>query len=196
MKMKRNIASMVLVVGLLATACSSSSSTPTTAGSSAPSSVTTDSSGPGTTHVLPVPSNPITNSSTQPGLEVVKTAVENNVDPVTNKDLSDRLQISLKNTSTQPMSNLEIYYSMADSRTGQTQGYYQKLDGFSLAPGATGTVYFDNETAPGHYPENLYSLYRTSKNEVVIDVEVSAAGYAVAKGQAKKGAGTGEVAGE
>jgi hypothetical protein len=156
----------------------------------------TGSSATGTKHVLPVPSNPIVNTSTQPGLEVVNTAVENNVDPVTKKDLSDRLQITLKNSSTQPMSNLEVYYLMTDSKTGQTEGYYQMLDGFSLAPGATGTVYFDNETAPGHYPENLYSLYRTSKNEVVIDVEVSAAGYAIAKGQAKKGAGTGEVAGE
>jgi hypothetical protein len=146
--------------------------------------------------VLPVPSDPIVNTSTKPGLEITGIMVENNVDPVTKQDLSDRLQMTLVNTSSSTLSDLEVYYNMTDSKTNKSEGYYQKLTGLTIAPGASQTIYFDTESGPGHYPENIYSLYRTSPNEVVIDVKVSAPGYAPATAQVKKAVGTGEKAGE
>jgi hypothetical protein len=157
---------------------------------------TTPGSAQGAAQVLPVAQNPIVNAATKDGLQITSAVVENNVDPVTKKDLSDRLQIAVKNTSTDTLSDLEIFYQMTDTTTKKTEGYYQKLTGFSLAPGAEGTVYFDTETGAGHYPENTYSLYRTSPNEVVISIEVSAAGYKPAMGEAVKAVGTGEKAGE
>ena len=170
----------------------SSSAAPTAGGSSAPVAAASQGGGP----VLPVSSNPITNTSTKPGLEIKNIMVENNVDPATQQALPDQLQMDVTNTSSATMTDLEIYYLMTDSTTNKTEGYYQKLTGLSLAPGETKTIFFDGGSAAGHYPENQYSLYRTSKNEVVIDVQVSAPGFAPATAQVKKAVGTGEKAGE
>lgn len=146
----------------------------------------------GGARVLPVANNPIHNDATASGLVIVSTQVENNTDPLTNKPISDRLQIELKNTSNQTMGNFAIYYGMTDSKTGASEGYYQKLNGLSLAPGQTRTIFFDNAASPDHFPENKYSLYRTSPNEVRFTIELSTPGFKPATSQAVKAAGTGE----
>lgn len=191
----------IAALGLTVAACGSSTTAAPAATSTAAPSAPADTASPAATApagapVLPVASNPIVNDSTKPGLKITSAAVENNVDPATKQDIADRLQIALTNSSTTPMSDIEVYYEMTDTTTGAKEGYYQKLTGFTLAPGETGTVFFDNETGPGHYPENTYSLYRTSKNEVVFAIEASQAGFAPAMGKATKGPGTGEVPGE
>lgn len=160
---------------------------PTPAGSSA-------ASGSSTTAVLPVGSNPIVNTSTAPGLTIVSAAAEDNVDPVTNADISDRLQVTVRNDTTSELSAFEVYYVMTDVTTGQSEAYYQELTGFTLAPGATVTLSFDGETGPGHFPENTFSLYRSSKNQVDFTIEVSAAGVQVANATATKGSGAGDAA--
>jgi len=143
--------------------------------------------------VLPVANNPIKNTATTEGLKITEAMVENNVDSATKKDLTDRLQVTLENTSATAMGDLEIYYKMTDSVTKKSEGYYQKLTGLTLEPGKTATVYFDNETGAGHYPENKYSIYRTSNNEVVISIEVSSPGFKPATFEVKKATGTGET---
>lgn len=155
----------------------------------------TPSKNSGSSQVLPVSANPIQNASTQAGLAITAAAVEDNADPVTKQAISDRLQITLHNTSTQAMSNMEIYYQMKDITTGQTEAYHQVLTGLQLSPNESKTIYFDNETGAGHYPENKYSLYRSSKNEVDFTIQVSAPGFKPATGTAKKSVGTGETAG-
>lgn len=145
--------------------------------------------------VLPVTSNPIKNTSTAPGLVLVGAMAENNVDPVTKQTIADRLQVQLKNTSSGTLSGFEIFYTMTDMTTKSSESYYTPLAGLSLAPGQEVTVYFDNQTGANHYPENKFSLYRSSKNEVDFTIQVSAKGVAVANGTAVKGAGTGEVVG-
>ena len=198
MKIKRLggvVAIAVVALGALAIAgCGGqqASASSNTAPSAAPSAAASPAGGP----VLPVASDPIVNTSTKPGLEITGIMVENNVDPATKKDLSDRLQMTLVNSSSATMTDLEAYYTMTDSTTNKSEGYYQKLTGLTIAPGASQTIYFDTDSGPGHYPENVYSLYRTSPNEAVIDVKVSAPGYAPATAQVKKAVGTGEKAGE
>ena len=198
MKIKRIVAAAAVAavaLGALTVAgCGSqqSGSTSSAAPSTAPSAAASTAGGP----VLPVASDPIVNTSTKPGLEITGIMVENNVDPATKKDLSDRLQMTLVNTSSSTLSELEAYYNMTDSTTNKSEGYYQKLTGLTIAPGASQTIYFDTDSGPGHYRENIYSLYRTSPNEVVIDVKVSAPGFAPATAQVKKAVGTGEKAGE
>jgi cytoskeletal protein RodZ len=147
------------------------------------------------TQVLPVSSNPIHNTSQQAGLVISAADAENNVDPVTKQAIADRLQTTLQNTSPQTMSNLEIYYQMKDVKTGQTEAYHQVLTGLQLAANQTKTIYFDNQTGAGHYPENKYSLYRSSQNEVDFTIQVSAPGFKPVTATAKKSAGTGETAG-
>ncbi len=162
-------------------------SSPTPASSSAAAGSTT-------TAVLPVNSNPIVNTSTAPGLTIVSAAAEDNVDPVTKAAIDDRLQVTLKNDTTSDLSTFEIYYVMKDVKTGQSEAYYQALTGFTLAAGATSTLSFDGETGPGHFPENTFSIYRSSKNQVDFTIEVSAAGVQVANATATKGSGAGDAA--
>lgn len=144
--------------------------------------------------VLPVNTNPITNASTAPGLTIVSAAAEDNVDPVTGAAIDDRLQVSLRNDTTGDLSSFEIYYVMTDVTTGQSEAYYQALTGLTLAAGAETTVSFDTETGPGHYPENTFSLYRSSKNQVDFTIEVSAGGVQVAHATATRGSGAGDAA--
>ncbi|MFM9877143.1 MAG: hypothetical protein ACKVOG_04750 [Rhodoglobus sp.] len=151
-------------------------------------------SGSTTTAVLPVNSDPIVNTSTVPGLTIVSAAAEDNLDPATNAAVTDRLQVTVRNDTTSELSSFEIYYVMTDVTTGQKEAYYQALTGFTLAAGATSTLSFDGETGPGHFPENTFSIYRSSKNQVDFTIEVSAAGVQVANATATKGSGAGDAA--
>jgi len=142
--------------------------------------------------VLPVTKNPITATGKAPGLAIDKAIAENNTDPQTNAAVADRLQFDLSNTTAAPISGVEVYYTMKDASTGQAESYYQKLDGLTIAPHASTTVSFDNGTGAGHYPENKYSLYRTSTNEVRISIEAATSGLAPATATATKSKGAGE----
>lgn len=164
--------------------------------SPAPNAVSGAASGQHTpSALLPVTTNPIHNASTAPGLSIVTAIAENNVDPATKQPIADRLQVTLKNSSSGTLTGFEIFYTMTDAVTHASESYYLPLTGLTLAPGATTDVYFDNQPGAGHYAENTYSIYRSSKNKVDFAIEVSAQGVAIAKGHAVKGAGTGEVVG-
>ena len=149
----------------------------------------------GASALLPVTTNPIHNTSTARGLSIVTAIAENNVDPSTKQPIADRLQVTLKNSSSSTLTGFEIFYTMTDAVTHASESYYLPLTGLTLAAGATTDVYFDNQPGPQHYAENTYSIYRSSQNKVDFAIEVSAQGAAVAKGRAVKGAGTGEVVG-
>lgn len=160
--------------------------TPTTA---PPASGTGTSAGA----VLPVNSNPIVNPSTVPGLTIVSAAAENNLDPVSKAAIKDRLQVEVHNDTKSTLTSFEIYYVMTDATTGQSEAYYQALTGFTLAAGATSTLSFDSESGVGHFPENAFSIYRNSKNQVDFTIQVSAAGVQVATATATKGSGAGDA---
>lgn len=183
---------VVAVIAVSALAGCASSSSPVASTSSAANTSAAAASG-ATSPVLPVNSNPISNSATNQDLAVVSAAVEDLVDPVTGQAINDRLMLTLTNSGTTDLSGFEVFYTMTDVVTGATESYYQALDGFSLAAGATDYVYFDNQTEPGHYPENQFSLFRSSANEVDFQIQVSAQGAAVASATAVKSTGTGEA---
>lgn len=186
MTAKRTLGALLATVALVAAGCGGGSS------STGAGSTTTK----GTSQVLPVQANPIHNTSTTPGLQIDSVLVENNVDPATKKAAADHLEIQLANTGKLPLSGLEVYYEFTDATTGDHEGYYRKLDALSIGPGATSTVHFDNTGAPGHYPDNAYSLYHTSKNALDVKVTVSAQGAAVQTKSQKKDAGGAENPGE
>lgn len=181
-------ATTAVLATLALTGCASGSSTAGATG--APNIQSASGSG----QVLPVSKNPITNAATAPTLAITYTALEDNVDPATKKAITDRLELTLKNTGPAALTGFEIYYQMTDKTTHKSEGYYQKLDGLSVAPGTESTIYFDNESGPGHYPENTFSLYRSSANEVNTTIDVSATGAKVATSTAKKSSATGEKA--
>jgi len=139
--------------------------------------------------VLPVASNPISNTSTEPGLKIEKVLVEDNVNPATGKDAADHLEIALRNESDKEMSGFEVYYQITDLTTDAKEGYYSKLEWFTIPAGGERVVHFDDTGEPDHYPDNKFSLYHLSRNAMQFDVTVSASGFAPQTASVKKDAG-------
>ena len=185
-----------LLAGAVALAALTGCTATATAGSltSSPSASTSGSSDT----VLPVDANPIVNDSSTPGLSVTYAAVEDNVDQATGQAISDQLELTIANATSTDVSGLEVFYTMTDATTGQSESYYQDLGALTVPAGSDVTVYCDNGTGTGtgagHYPENTFSLYRSSSNQVDFTIEVSTPGLAPATAIATKGVGTGEVA--
>ena len=183
------LGALALTLAALASGCgggggaSSASSPPPT--STAPPAATG--------RVLPVPKNPILNASTAPGLTITKALVENNVSPDTGKTVDDHLEIALRNTSSKPLERIGVYYKITDPAKGVSEGYYTKLDGVTIDPGASRVVHFDNTGAADHYPVNKYSLYYTDKNALVVDVIASSPNVKPATFTVKKDAGGAEA---
>jgi hypothetical protein len=188
----------VVAIGLsalLVAGCSGSSSS-TSAGASTPvASIPAGATTPtgGTTRVLPMAKNPIANSATAPGLTITKALVENNVSAETGKAVSDHLEVALKNTNSAPLDGVEVYYVISDPSTKGSEGYYAKLAGFTIAPGATRIAHFDDTGAKDHFPVNKLSLYYTDKNALVVDVTASATGVKPATFTVKKDSGGAEA---
>ncbi len=143
--------------------------------------------------VLPVAADPIHNSATAGGLTVSKVMLEDNTDP-SGAAIGDRLQFVIGNDTANPLTGLEVFYTMADATTGAAESYFQPLDGLTVPAKGNVTVYFDNSGTPGHFPENKFSVYRSSVNQVDFTVEVSVAGLKVASATGSKSPGTGEQA--
>jgi hypothetical protein len=104
---------------------------------------------------------------------VTKALVENNVSPANGKVVDDHLEVALKNTGAKPLDQLSVYYKITDPKKKVSEGYFAKLDGFTIKPGETRVVHFDNTGVKDHYPVNKYSLYYTDKNALVVDVMAS-----------------------
>jgi len=143
--------------------------------------------------VLPVPKNPISNTSQAPGLTITKALVENNVSPETGKGVSDHLEIALENTSAKPLDQIGVYFKITDPTKKVSEGYYTKLDGFTIEPGTTRVAHFDQTGAQDHFPVNKYSLYYTDKNALVVDVMASSPSVKPATFTVKKDSGGAEA---
>ncbi len=142
--------------------------------------------------VLPVPANPIANTSTAPGLTITQALVENNVSPDTNKAVDDHLEITLKNTSGATLDQIGVYYKVTDATKGVSESYYTKLDGVTVAPGASRVIHFDQASGKDHYPVNKFGLYSTDKNALTLDVMASSPSVKPAVFTVKKDSGGAE----
>jgi len=142
--------------------------------------------------LIPVTKNPIVNKSLTAGIIIASAMVQDNVDPITKKAIPDRLMLKVVNKSSKQATGFEIFYTMRDSFTKANESYYQKLTGFNIKAGAASYLYFDNLAGAGHFPENKFSIYRSSANEVKFSIILSAKGFKVATGSAVKDKGTGE----
>ncbi|EON22071.1 hypothetical protein [Nocardioides allogilvus] len=173
----------------LATACGGSSTssagdtTPSAGGSAADSSA-----------VLPVQSNPIKNTSTTQALTIDSVLVENNVD-ASGATADDHLEIAVTNSGSADLSGFEVYYTITDSKTSDTESYYTKLPpSFTVAPGASRVIHFDDTGEADHFPTNQYGLYYTDTNPLDVTVEVSASDSAPQTLTVAKDAGGAEEA--
>lgn len=186
------IAAVSIAGALLLASCSGSSSTNASPPASAAPGGTTAT---GTGTVLPVTSNPISNTATADGLHIDSVLVENNVDPTTGKAVSDHLEIALSNSSGATLSGVEIYYTFADPTTGVIENYYAALPAdFTIAAGGTRSAHFDSTGATDHFPVNKFSLYYTDSNALDVTVVASAQGVKVQTAKITKDAGGAETA--
>ncbi|MBK8294908.1 MAG: hypothetical protein IPK93_09140 [Solirubrobacterales bacterium] len=152
--------------------------------------------GGGTTsgsQVLPVSKNPISNKSTVPGLAVTKALVENNVSADTGKPVDDHLEIAIMNGTNRKLADFVVYYTVSDPSQGTSEGYFTKLAGFTVAPGATRVAHFDNSGDPDHYPINEFGLFTTDKNALVVAGVVSSPGVKPADFKVNKDSGGAEA---
>lgn len=183
---------IALVVGAALTlgACSSSSDSSTATSAGAATAAPAGSSA----QVLPVTDNPISNNSTAQTLTIDSVLVENNEDASGNA-VDDHLEIALTNTGADPLTGFEVFSTFTDTATNATESYYAALpDTFTIEPGASRVVHFDNTGAPDHFATNDYSLYKTSTNAQEVTVEVSAQNAAVQTTTVQKDAGGAEEA--
>lgn len=163
------VAAAALSVLALATACGGTSTSNTANTAPSASGRPTSSSA-----VLPVQSNPITNTSTAQALTIDSVLVENNVDS-SGAAADDHLEIAVSNGGKADLTGFEVYYTFTDPKTKDTESYYAKLPAsFTVASGGSRVVHFDNTGATDHFATNEYSLYYTDKNALDVTVEVSA----------------------
>lgn len=185
-------AAAVAAVLALATACGGTSSTPNTTPSASGSG--TSGSATGASAVLPVQSNPIKNTSTTQALTIDSVLVENNVDS-SGAAADDHLEVAVTNSGDAVLTGFEVYYTITDPKTKDTESYYTKLPAsFTVAPGANRVIHFDNTGATDHFPTNDYSLYYTDTNPLEVTVEVSATDSAPQTVTVAKDAGGAEEA--
>lgn len=146
------------------------------------------------TAVLPVQSNPIKNTSTNQAVIIQGVFVENNVDE-SGKAVDDHLEIAVTNSGTADLTSFEVYYTITDPTTSDTENYYTQLPtSFSIAAGASRAVHLDNTGATDHFPVNQYSPYFTDTNALDVEVEVSAVDSAPQTAKVTKDAGGAEEA--
>ena len=189
------LALSVLAAGsLLLAACGGSGGTGTAGDAKQPAAGASANAAGGPT-VLPVTSNPITNTATAKSLMIAHVLVEDNVDHATGKDASDHLEIELANSGSTALGGVEIFYTFRDPKTGRAESYYAELPpDFAIPAGGKRTAHFDGASAPDHFPVNKFSLYYTDKNELNVTVVASAKEAAIQTATLKKDAGGAETA--
>lgn len=176
------VANTTIAGAMLLASCSSTASKPTT----------TTNIGAA---VLPAETNPILNNSTADGLTIDSVLVENNVDSETGKTADDHLEMALSNTSTTTLTNIEIFYTFTNPRSGLTESYFTKLPStFSIPPGGTRIAHFDDSGRPDHFAVNKFSLYYTDIEQLNVTVTVSAPNFKIQTTDLTKDAGGAEAA--
>jgi len=185
-------ASLATTVVIL-TGCSGST-TPTGSTSTASQTAGSGESAAAGPPILPVTTDPISNSSTVQALKIDSVLVENNVDSA-GKATSDHLEVALTNTGTTALTAFEVYYTFTDPKTAVTESYYVKLpDTFTIPAGGNRVAHFDNTGAADHFAVNDFSLYYTDTNALDVVVEVSAVDTTTQTATTKKDAGGAEAA--
>ncbi len=185
------LAAVALTATSLLAACGGGTTATNNTAATQTTTNTASSAGP----VLPVDTNPITNTAIADGLTIDNVLVENNVDPTTGAGASDHLEIALTNTGTTDLTGFEIYYTFADPKTNITENYYLKLPAdFTIPAGGARTAHFDDTGAPDHFPVNKFSLYYTDTNALDVTVTVSAKDVRIQTATITKDQGGAEVA--
>lgn len=120
--------------------------------------------------------------------------VEDNFDPVSKADVSDHLELQVKNIADENLKGLAVYYALKDDVTGKVESYYKPLANLAIGKGETVAVNFDDTSTAGHFRDNPNSIYHTSQNGKMFTVQLAAEGYAPLQIEFKKDKGGAEQA--
>lgn len=140
-----------------------------------------------------VAANPIVQSG-KPDAFTFTAKVEDNFDPATKKDVSDHLELEVKNTSGGPLKGFSIFYSITDEGTGKVESYYKPLTDLTLDKAASVAVNFDESGVAGNFRDNPNSSYRKSENAKTFTIQLAAEGFAPVQIELKKDKGGAEKA--
>lgn len=138
--------------------------------------------------------NPIKADGASAPFAIKEALVENNYDYAARKDATDHLELQVVNNGGTDLTGFSVYYTIKDKTTGDTEGYFAKLDGFSVPAGGDARIHFDEGTMAGHFRANPNSIYTTSQNAKLFTVEVKADGYTPVTVEINKDAGGAETA--
>jgi len=128
-------------------------------------------------------------------LKINKILVENNVDPITKKGISDHLEVFVTNTSNSPIPNLTLYYKDIDnSGTVVPQSYIINLKWLILKPNKKTSIHVDLSWKPGHFRANPNSMYYLDKNGQTFEVTLNAKWFNAVTKTIKKDPGGPELA--
>ncbi|MCA9948068.1 MAG: hypothetical protein KDE48_00340 [Anaerolineales bacterium] len=129
--------------------------------------------------------NPIQESSTTQGFTISGLLVENNED-ADGAGVPDHLEFKVANTGSADLTTFDIYYTITDKDTGDVQGYYRTLPGFTVKPGETKDIHFDNTDQPDHFSWNPNSAFFNDPNGLTVAVTLHAPGLAPQSGAVDK----------
>jgi len=138
--------------------------------------------------------NPIKADGAPAPFAIKEALVENNYDYAARKDATDHLELQVVNSGGSDLTGFSVYFTIKDKDTGDTEGYFAKLDGFSVPAGGDARIHFDEGTMAGHFRANPNSIYATSQNAKLFTVEVKAEGYKAVSVEIDKDAGRAETA--
>lgn len=119
--------------------------------------------------------------------------VENNVDPATNKDAPDHLEIQVLNDGVADLAGLTVYSTITDADSSAIESYVYH-PAVVVPAGGDARIHVDEGAAPGHLRANPNSLYMTSLAGKHVAVSIQAEGFAAVLGTAEKDPGGAETA--
>ena len=138
--------------------------------------------------------NPIDMTGAPATFAIKEALVENNYDFAAKKDATDHLELLVTNSGTAPLTGFSIYYNITDADTGNVEGTFRKLDGFSIPAGGEARIHLDDGTEAGHFRANPNSIYISSQAAKTVTFVLKADGFAPVSVDVAKDKGGAEAA--
>ncbi len=135
------------------------------------------------------------------GGPVIESAkVEDNFDPKTKKDVSDHIELAIKNPGMSDIKGMQVFLTIKDDANGSMERYYRNLSGYQLRAKSTSALHFDltgtvNWTAASeHFRMNINSMLYQTPSPKTITIQIAAPGYSPSSVVVHKDAGGAEKA--
>jgi Bacterial TSP3 repeat len=125
--------------------------------------------------------NPIAASGSPATLEIISAKVEDNFNPKTKKDVSDHLEIDIKNSGSADLTGVLVFLSMTDA-DGKTENMFRSLSGVVLKAGTASTLHFDVDGTPDftaatdRFRANVNSILYTLPSAKTLELTMAATG--------------------